>query len=356
MGETLLSKYICDNNSICREERQYALYLYNALLAYNNDKLRNSAIEDIVKNIFGADEGDNLQIDNVFYEATFMRDLHEYNRRCCYLASREIAEDKGNLYLYKKPSIREYSRVIEQAELDCENSFNWKLFSYLREKRKILYNSKALVLDEEQRKALTKERLETYFLETEKLLDFTRVKQDGEIKNDDDGKIFCEEYHLGQSKDFKVENNIVKQDIRSMMNAKPDIAVIYHHTDDANTKYLLFIECKFESAESKDGIRTQTCIQYMIADFLCSKWVSDGNGSKRKLTINDHKFGCDISSLMGGDSNMPGQSLKVVFYRKFNNREKADTSNERYIDIEKLIQINKEIFGVDYDKNQNSSR
>lgn len=335
----LLSKFISDKNSICREERQYALYLYNVLQAYHFGS-RNDDVVKIMNDIFGKELNENengkLEIDNVFYEATFMRDLHEYNRRCFYLANDRISEDNENLYLYKNPSVGEYGKTSKDQNKDLAKSFNWKLFSYLKANRDKLYNSDVLELNKEQKEALTKKKLDAYFSETESMLDFTKT----------DGEAFCVEYHLGQSKDFNVGDNIVKQDMRSMMNAKPDIAVIYHYTKDTEKKYLLFLECKFESAETKDGIRMQTCIQYMIADFLCSEWVDNGNGGKEKLKINDLKFGCDISSLM----EKLGQSVKVVFYRNFNDNEITDTSHV-CIDIEKLIQINmnKEIFGVKND-------
>ena len=85
-----IDNYVKDNLSICREERQYALYLSNVLRYYGKNpsgKPANRIGNDAeVKKIFIAcgfkeNELDNVVIENVFYEATFMRDFFERNRR-----------------------------------------------------------------------------------------------------------------------------------------------------------------------------------------------------------------------------------------------------------------------------------
>lgn len=345
--KTLIDQFVSDKNSICREERQYALYLYNALLAYQKGgEDADSDIKRLVEKILPPTKVDDLNIDSVFYEATFMRDLHEYNKRCYFLKNPRFKEKNDNLYEAKDPSIREYGEGKGVSkEDDLRNSFNWKLYCYLDKNREKLYDLKAL--------GITENKLDEYFEETEKQLNF--IKDDGI-------QAFREEFHLGQKKSFIAKEdsdeqsaknkNIVKQDIRSMMNAKPDIAIIYHCGNEED-KYLLFLECKFESGESKDGIRLQTHIQYMIADFLCSEWDGD-NGKKSKLTLNNKEFGCKISSLMDGQDGALGQALKVVFHRGFNQND--DGKNIK-IDIEDLIKINNQIFGREKnDKNQNPSR
>lgn len=302
-NETLLSKYISDNNSICREERQYALYLYNALKAYH-DGNKNSDIVKIVEIIFAGKEGadgrynDSLVIDNVFYEATFMRDLFEYNRRLHFIKKPKNRNKKNDdIYKVKNPDVDEYNNVDNFQN----KSFNYRLFEYL-----------------------SKEHQKDY--KPENIIDITMNKL----------KALTKEYHLGQYTRFADDKNSKKEneysiidDMKSMMNAKPDIAVIYHKKME-DKKYLLFLECKFESGESKDGSRPQTELQYMIADFLCSSYMK----------INDMKFGCEVSPLM------KKKSLKVEFYRyepeNENNNQglsKDDDGNVK-INIEKLININ----------------
>ena len=79
--------YISDEYSICREERQYALMLNNILKARLAEqsffsKERECAFynEDI-KKIITKCELEDVIIEKVFYEATFMRDFFERDRR-----------------------------------------------------------------------------------------------------------------------------------------------------------------------------------------------------------------------------------------------------------------------------------
>lgn len=76
----MCEKYVSDKLSVCREERQYALYLSNILRYYNTES-RRSAVPD-VKKIFNACAiPPDAAIDEVFIEASFMRDYFERNRR-----------------------------------------------------------------------------------------------------------------------------------------------------------------------------------------------------------------------------------------------------------------------------------
>ena len=60
--------------SICREERQYAVFLYNILRKYRSKDKRNG--NQRIINIFDAcNVPAEAEIENVFYEATFMRDF-----------------------------------------------------------------------------------------------------------------------------------------------------------------------------------------------------------------------------------------------------------------------------------------
>ena len=79
-----IDNYINNECSICREERQYALYLSNVLRYYGknpkNKTTNRIGDNEKVKNIFkacGFNDVDlkNIVIENVFYEATFMRDF-----------------------------------------------------------------------------------------------------------------------------------------------------------------------------------------------------------------------------------------------------------------------------------------
>ena len=238
-----IDNYVKDNLSICREERQYALYLSNVLRYYGKNpsgKPANRIGNDAeVKKIFIAcgfkeNELDNVVIENVFYEATFMRDFFERNRRI-HLSKPSKKEDVCLQKTFKRSSY-----VIK----DKEKSFNRKLLCFCWEK---IGQSK----------------------KGNKEIDFNNL---GDI----------EEYNYGRN-EIPVKFKAIKNLARAMMNSKPDLAVIYHYGENAEKKKLLFLECKFESSEDKtDGDNgekyTQRKMQGYIAEFLCNikdKYLTD---------------------------------------------------------------------------------
>ena len=280
-----IDNYVKDNLSICREERQYALYLSNVLRYYGKNpsgKPANRIGNDAeVKNIFIAcgfkeNELDNVVIENVFYEATFMRDFFERNRRI-HLSKPSKKEDVCLQKTFKRSSYE-----IK----DKEKSFNRKLLCFCWEK--IGQSKKG---NEE--------------------IDFNNL---GDI----------EEYNYGRN-EIPVKFKAIKNLARAMMNSKPDLAVIYHYGENAEKKKLLFLECKFESSEDKtDGDNgekyTQRKIQGYIAEFLCNikdKYLTD----------------VETSEIMIKEE---GQSKLVRFDR---NDETADN-----ISIKNLIEVEKRIF------------
>ena len=73
-----IDNYICDNNSICREERQYALYLNNILRKFSTP-LKRARCEEVQKIFNVCRIPQDASIQHVFYEATFMRDFFQRN-------------------------------------------------------------------------------------------------------------------------------------------------------------------------------------------------------------------------------------------------------------------------------------
>ena len=137
------------------------------------------------------------------------------------------------------------------------------------------------------------------------------------------------------SKDIKL-----RKIVRAMMNAKPDLAVIYYDKEKGARK-LLFIECKYESdednyifyyySENEEVIRgtiSQTAVQGYIADFLCQ--------------CRGYMNGVQVSELM--DNKKPkgyeGEYLSkmVKFVTAPANVENGE------INIKDLIEIEKDIF------------
>ena len=197
--------YISDEYSICREERQYALMLNNILKArlaeqsflpkepecafYNED----------IKKIITKCELEDVIIEKVFYEATFMRDFFERDRRLV-----SCVDNKEKL-LNKTCS-------YEKKDSKYVVGFNKKLIEYVLGKG--FFNVDITVIEQ---------CMENHWYE-----------------------------HLGGNIQLKLENldeykNFFEY-IKCMMNAKPDIAVLGEQSGD---KVLIFLECKFESREDK---------------------------------------------------------------------------------------------------------
>ena len=145
-------------------------------------------------------------------------------------------------------------------------------------------------------------------------------------------EIEFEKIKIGSGGLEDTEKEWIKYRIKWMMNAQPDIAVVYHIGEEENAqKFLLFIECKFLSRESvypsKEENVKQRRVQWMIADFLC-KYLDKCNKSKKEIML---------SSGMEKD-----KSRLVRFIRK--SETKVLENNRGEIFIEDLIQIDNKIF------------
>lgn len=321
--ELSLENYINDENSICREERQYALFLYNILKQYggygikseNNSQWNDNVIEDLkdIFNICGIPE--DAIIKNVFYEVTFMRDLFSTGRNL-----EKQYEKSGNTVSIKNYAVSEYeynenfdNNKTEYEDDGIENkSFNKRLLEYLG-----------------------------LNIKDKKFSDIPEVNIGHNLHNKilDSGSIF------DKDEIKKLET------AKFMMNSKPDIAVIYSsESEDKRIKgigekkekrvYLLFLECKFESKEDKmkfgDGERiTQTAVQYKIAEFICQNFMYSQN-EKIKLYV------ADKMKNKNGDLN-GGASVKVKFTRSVNNKNNCCKADKQ-IYIKKLIELNEKIF------------
>lgn len=136
----------------------------------------------------------------------------------------------------------------------------------------------------------------------------------GKVEGWTDGDL---RYNLGRYVPGAKLSEDEKFTIKCMMEAKPDIAVLYEKN---NKEYLLFLECKFESYESFYSEKEkQSRIQWKIADFLCKTYL---------------KGKAEVSESMKGES-----SRFVRFVRKDGER------TDEEIKISDLVNLNKnEIF------------
>lgn len=284
--EPSIENFIYDKFSICREERQYAVFLYNVLCKYNDTKKRT---EQDITNIFKSCKIPSCaSIDYVFYEATFMRDFFERNRRFMSSSKEE---------LNKKLLQATFSQA--KYEVMPSESFNIKLIQYVYGQK---YNKDKNIV-----KYLGKEQNLGH-----NTIEFKKLRINGKEVPDN-------------------EKDWLKYRVKWMMNAKPDIAVIYHIRENAQ-KFLLLIECKFGSGESSYSYKdkngntermSQRKVQYSIAEFLCNHYLSSNNKEKiinLSPSMKDHK------------------SCLVNFVR-----ENTATANSE-IAIEQLIKLNNKIF------------
>lgn len=245
-----VARYISGASSICREERQYALFLNNILLGIGGKLRRGKPLEAEESAILDAcGLSGAVHISRVFYEATFMRDIFD-----C---------------------------------LKDSHSFNHNLLDYIRKRWEL-----GIVAEDVLKLPMSFKGRNGK--EYEKRLSDIQLGRVGEKKVGE----------LSTSEDAKKALNMA----RAMMNSKPDLAVIYRKGGAGS--FLRFIECKYTSPEGGGEVK-QTEAQEWIADFLCKNvfknvsleegrsavslvhFISDLNRKKR-----DKKRGIEISTLI----------------------------------------------------------
>ena len=196
MCEYDLSLYLGGKEPICREERQYAAFLYSIFLQAKNDKDNlSSESQNVINNCLNISCLENIEIIDVYFEAAILRDFHKQFRN---------GFNKG---------------LFKFADID--NDIN----SLKENARSIMY-----------------------------------------------------EHNLGETTAVKTINNIDNQEIKrkalllsKMMNAKPDLLVIYSDGEIINARIL---ECKYKSGAGKykddEGSETinQELVQECILAFL----------------------------------------------------------------------------------------
>ena len=177
-----IEHYIEGDYSICREERQYAVFLYNILCKYQNPENRTGDSSELFT-VCGVPK--EAIIKHVFYEASLMRDFFERNRRI-------VLGKKEDVLLNKSFS-------PSMLKVEGEKSFNKKLIQYIEE----LSDTKDI------------------------------CKQEPLVTETDCSRLY-EEVNLGQNNvelsAFGVsgtEQEQIKTYAAYMMNVKPDIAVVY---------------------------------------------------------------------------------------------------------------------------------
>lgn len=233
--ETYFLNYFNGENSICREERQYALFLYIKLLSLINKE--NLTDDDIyllracINLKFNNKINESkIKILSVAYEATFMRDIFEadrFSRFEEFWSQKKRAVNTAAVtiekYGYGYESIKEF---INSYVPKSENYFNVKLLKY------IYKDNKSSLPDK---------------------IHYNINYANGNQMLED----YCEKAKV-------------------MMKAKPDLSIIFEINKEGTTKkYLQFIETKYLSDESRNGENTQTENQNDICKFLCENIWTD---------------------------------------------------------------------------------
>ncbi len=209
-------EYFAIENPVCREERQYALFLYSRLLQMVEQEHQK---DDIILKACGLPVDDGMCIRSVAYEATYMRDF--------FWKDRELREDRK---VQEKKKLDYEETLGEETQEDC---FNRKLYEYVR----------------------------------------TQLEGEGVNCKECLSQIPMNRNLGGKIAWGTVDERIVKY-LREMMNSKPDIAIYYKYN---GKEYLKFLECKYLSNVKKYEGVSQLEIQKRICDFLC-RWIGITSG------------------------------------------------------------------------------
>jgi len=343
---------------ICREERQYALYLSNVLRYYGKDP-ENKTTNRIgdnekVKNIFkacGFNDVDlkNIVIENVYYEATFMRDFFERNRRYY------LAKDKAH------PEV-EYSKEPFQHEdfiVSIKNSFNYELLVYCSNIiNKPPDKTKDQIAESKDNYIIAERNYggkDNFIIELKSKDSESESKKQKINKLNEEGLKILQEINITKvDEEDSKENpkgfekwNLFKTLVRAMMNAKPDLAIIYKEKDKNDIRKLLFIECKYCSGESyykydvykydKNNNQTkavetirQRAVQGYIAEFLCQFCQDSG-----------YMNGVQVSELM---DNKEPKKVNEGEYQSYLVKFVTASAKDGEINIKDLIELEEDIF------------
>ncbi|MEY8336965.1 hypothetical protein AALB16_02905 [Lachnospiraceae bacterium 62-35] len=305
----LIENFIKDTDSeysICREERQYAVFLYNILRYWRDPEKRK--LDKRAKGIFTACRiPEDAMVTQVFYEAAFMRDFFERNRRSI------LSSYHTGRLLTKTFSVSDY-------EIDKEYSFNYKLMKYVHRK------------EDENGKTENQE-------------------QDWEQEK-------IQERNLGRNEINTSLSPRERFTIRCMMEAKPDIAVIYERKKhEKKIRELLFLECKYDSSEayykSEDSQGgklkiSQSEIQGKIAEFLC-EYLNE-NDKEEEIAVShsmgsekENKKSCIVQFVRSNGTDECAQETDQTGDECLQKTEQMEQEKGTIL-IRDLIRLNNEIF------------
>lgn len=295
-----IENFLEKDGAFCREERQYALFLYNGLCFD----------QEVAKAILG----EGATVKNVFYEATLMRDLFCADRK------RRLLEYEESACLHQlEAGDKEVAKKLDTPDDE--------------DKEKRLYKNKT---------AKGKELGDTF---NEKLVNFLLKKYEKGMKYEPIDKEDCEFYinrNLGTNSFSELKKDELPEPIariaevaKTMMNAKPDIAVLYEQGTETK---LIFLECKYCSKESTyEAIQNNS--EWLVGDSQKAK-------KKAKKTVQGQliaqnlicEFICENLKSKEGEE-ITGQEEKVITYCpskmvKFVEKKPDENGNDKKFVVE----------------------
>lgn len=221
LGNEKLKKFLGKNKVICREERQFAALLYSAFL--DEKRGRGTAYTKIIVRqcLELEEQEESITIQNVYFEATLMRDFF-------------IA-----------------------AEKEEKEKFNGQLLQFCLNFSDESFADTANTIEDQLNK---ERRLHHYF--GQKTINDVINKEYPKLSNKE-GRIEDKE------KIKKIKIRACLDIARMMMNATPDLLVIYKMGDEIYAKAL---ECKYESLEGRypDVAGVNVKMQYFIQECVMS--------------------------------------------------------------------------------------
>lgn len=301
LGKDMLEQYW----NYCKEERQFAVFLYNTLREKMGKPI-NTSDEYIVRECLNLKQNIELTIEDVYFEATLMRD---------YFAKEDSADKSKEHKICFNDMLLEFCLGWmngDDSQYDHVNSIKMKLCND--------NNKDFLTRNLGQKKA--KDVLnEVYSKDIKKLMDT--------IENIGKG------IDIGETTWEEVKEKACLDIACMMMSATPDLLVKYSVTGSDNTTYVKALECKNKSGEGryKDvagvNCKMQLFIQECIMHFCF--------GKRNKLDYEDNPKG--INELI---PKYPEGSM--VWRSKIKAKQNEGTKLEERENIENINKMKRKLW------------
>lgn len=361
-----IENYICDEHSICREERQYALYLANILRRFPNKEALSNYLNKTDKSLneehwLSTYLFDNYHIADVFYEATFMRDCFTREREQNQKTNTNAKQNDGKSFnellieFVTEEVLEEMMRTVLANGLSDDlgwNNFAWNEIKTMAQKG--LHN-------------ISSSQLRYWHLGANVSISTWETQTASQIEEIEKNELRHLDLEVRKMRKEQLELcfALAGYIARCMMNAKPDLAIWYKHNSVDNKYALCFVECKFESGEgdyefeftfgTDEGRSTADSnqVKYVLRQTMVQKWIlkflqKKVYGSKQlDILYFDEKLISKDENKIPKDEKIISKKIPkyVKFSRQSNFKKYYDgRTNSLRIPIAQLIEMNQSIF------------